>query len=92
MLQAIAALIDQRDANIDEFVELAVERTADRGIEAQEVLERLRPVRHGLLHIAGLAAKLLLVDLLDLGRSVFWFDQRNTGHKSSVGCAYIIAA
>src|SRR6266481_6369473 len=36
MLQAVVALVDQRGTDVDQFVELALERAAYAGVEAQE--------------------------------------------------------
>src|SRR5438045_8760603 len=45
MLGAIPAAINERYANVDEFIELPVQRAPDAGIEAEKILEHLRTVR-----------------------------------------------
>ena len=75
------ASVDQGDAEINQFIELAVERAADAGIEAEKILKHLRAVRQSLLHIAGLAAKSFFVDLLDFRACRFGADQGDARHQ-----------
>ncbi len=81
MLQAVVALVDQRGTDVDQFVELALERAAYAGVEAQEVVEHVRAMRQCLLRIAGFAFELLLVDFLDFGRSLLGFDECDACHE-----------
>src|SRR6266576_969064 len=83
MLQAVVALVDHRGTNVDEFVELAVERAADAGVEAQEVLEHVRAMRQRFLNIAGFAFELLLVDFFYFERSLLGFDKCDACHEVS---------
>src|SRR5207245_4446089 len=53
MLGAIPAAVDQRNAEIDKFIQLAVERAPHAGIKAEKILEHFRAVRQRFLRIAG---------------------------------------
>ena len=64
MLRAVMASVDEGNANVDELIKFAVERTPYAGIEAQKSLQHFRTVRQRFLRIAGLAAKCFFVDLL----------------------------
>src|SRR5439155_23148528 len=55
MLGAIMAAVDQRNAGIDKFIQLAVERAPHAGIKAEKILEHFRSVRQRFVGIAGLA-------------------------------------
>src|SRR5437667_4534105 len=61
MLGAIPAAINERYANVDEFIELPVQRAPDAGIEAEKILEHLRTVLQLFLRVAGLAAERAIV-------------------------------
>ena len=67
VLGAVVASVDQRDAKVDQFVELAVQRAPHAGVERQKVLKHLRAVGQRFLRVARLAAKCLLVDFLHFG-------------------------
>src|SRR5258708_32595658 len=62
MLGAVAALVEERDAQVNQFVEFAVERATDAGIKRQEGLKHVRTVGQRLLDIARLAFENLLVN------------------------------
>src|SRR5947209_17917582 len=55
MLGAIPAAINERYANVDEFIELPVQRAPDAGIEAEKILEHFWTVRLRFMSIDGLA-------------------------------------
>src|SRR5438445_8183288 len=65
MLGAIMAAVDQRNAEIDKFIQLAVERAPHAGIKAEKLLEHFRAVRQLFLRIAALAAPRAIVNLFD---------------------------
>ena len=69
VLSAIMAAIDQRDAKINKFIQLAIKRAAHAGVEAEKIFEHLRTVRQRFLRIAGFAAERAIVNLFDFGRS-----------------------
>src|ERR1700722_13222202 len=87
MLGAVIAAVDQRHAEVDEFVELAVERSAYAGVEGKKVLQHLRTVGQGFVDIAGFAAESFFVNLVDFGRGGFRGNQGDAGHRSSRGDA-----
>src|SRR5437899_233772 len=65
MLGAIPAAINERYANVDEFIELPVQRAPDAGIEAEKILEHFRAMRQRLLRVAALAAQRAIENLFD---------------------------
>src|SRR5437899_12231896 len=75
MLGAIPAAINERYANVDEFIELQVQRAPDAGIEAEKILEHLRTVRQRFLRGAGLAVHRAIVNLFAFRIGVFRFNQ-----------------
>jgi hypothetical protein len=85
MLGAIMAAIDDRHANVDEFMQLAVERPPHAGIETEKILEHLRTVRQRFLRIAWLAAEHAIVNQFDLGIGLFRFNQCDACHGPSLG-------
>ena len=74
VLRAVMASVNQRDAQINQFIELAVQRAPNACIKRQEILQHLRTMRQRLLRIAWFAAKSLLVDFLHLGIRRFQAD------------------
>src|SRR5580693_10648549 len=83
MLGAVIAAVDQRHAEVDEFVELAVKRSAYAGVEGKKVLQHLRTVGQGFVDIARFAAESFFVNLVDFGRGGFRGNQGDAGHTSS---------
>src|SRR6267378_675728 len=81
VLQAVMALVDHRSPDVDEFVELAVERAADTGVETEKVLQHVGTVRERFLHVARLALQFLVVDFFDFGRSLVGLDECDACHK-----------
>src|SRR5207245_1199454 len=75
MLGAIPAAINERYANVDEFIELPVQRAPDAGIEAEKILEHLRTVRLRFLRVAGFSAVRGIRHLFDLRIGVCGFSQ-----------------
>jgi len=80
VLQAVAAPVDHGDADINQFIHLALERAAHTGVEAEKVLKHVGTVRQRLLHVARSAFQLLLIDLLYFGCGMFGFDERDSRH------------
>src|SRR5689334_10687932 len=71
VLAAIVAPVNHRNPEVDEFVQLAIERAPHAPIKAQKVLQYLRAVSECLLSISRLPPERLLVDLRYLWRSGF---------------------
>src|SRR5260370_14207207 len=86
MLRAIVASIDQGDAEVDQFIELAVERASHAGVEAYKILKHLRAVGESFLDVAGLAAQRLLVDFLHFRICIFRANKGDTCHRILQDC------
>jgi hypothetical protein len=82
MLRAVVALIDERNAKVDEFIQFAVERSTYACIEASEILKHLRAMSKGLLHIPRFTAKSFLIDFANFRRSVLRCNQTYTCHRN----------
>src|SRR5258708_20418506 len=80
VLRAVAASVDERNAEINQFVQLAVEGASHAGVEAKKVLKHLGTMSQGLMHIARLAAKHLFVNLLHFRIRRLPADQSNAFH------------
>ncbi len=74
------ASIDQRDADVDQFIELAVEGASHAGVEVEKILKHLRAMGQRFLHVAGLAAKSFLVNLPHFRIRFFRADQADARH------------
>src|SRR5579863_7467310 len=81
MLGTVVASVDQGDADVNQFVELAIERAAHACVKRQKVFQHIGTVGERLLRVARFAAKRLFVDLRHFGRSAFRGDQRNASHR-----------
>src|SRR5260370_21345562 len=86
MLRAIVASIDQGDAEVDQFIELAVERASHAGVEAYKILKHLRAVGESFLKVAGLAAQRLLVDFLHFRICIFRANEAATCRRILQDC------
>src|SRR5215471_19972119 len=71
VLAAIVAPVNHRNPEVDEFVQLAIERAPHAPVKAQKILQHLRAVSECLLRISRLPPERLLVDLRYLWRSAF---------------------
>src|SRR5262245_24946958 len=64
VLGAVVTTIDHGNAEVDQFVKLALERASHAPVKAQKILQHLRAVGERLLRISWFAAKRFLVDIL----------------------------
>jgi hypothetical protein len=81
VLGSIVAVIQERDAQVGSLVELAVESAPHASVEAEKIFQRFRAVRHGFLHIAGLAVQNFVVDFFHFGWSVLGFNVADSCHN-----------
>src|ERR1019366_1803885 len=83
VLRTVMASVDQRDSQIHCFVQLAVERTPNAGIELQKLAEHGGTMRQRFLDAAGLAFQLALINFLNFRTGLRRFNQTNPSHGIS---------
>src|SRR4029077_2436205 len=81
VLRAVMTLVDERNAEGDKFIELAVEGSSHAGVKSKEILQHLGTMGQRLLHVAGLAAKSAIIDLAYFLRRGFRANQTNACHR-----------
>src|ERR1700733_8049048 len=85
MLLAIVAAIDKRDAEVNHFVEPALERFSYTGVEGQKILQHIRAMSQRLLCIARFAAQSFFINLFYFRSRVLSFNQRDACHDNLTG-------